>query len=86
MQARRRASEVGGWLRESLCNSCFSSPPFYICDVAPSLTLPSRLSHSVQCIAQSLFLSLPFFSLPHTHLVSRSVSLSLNKLSFPVFY
>lgn len=86
MQARRRASEVGGWSRESLCNSCFSSPPFYICDVAPSLTLPSRLSHSVQCIAQSLGLPLPFFSLPHTHLVSRSVSLSLSKLSFPVFY
>ncbi len=82
MQARRRASEVGGWLEESLCNSSVS-PPSYICDVAPSLTLSSRLSHSVRYNIQSVFLLLSlslslFFNLPTpTFSLFHSLSLRL---------
>lgn len=88
MQARRRASEVGGWLEDSLCNSSASSalPPTSVMSLQVSLSLLVSLSHSVQFIIQSLFLSLSFYNLPHTHLLSLSLSLSFSKLSFPVFY
>lgn len=74
---------MDGWKNHSatlLQLFCFSSPPSCISDVAPSLTLSSRLSLT-QYIIQSLSLS-PLFFLPTYPPPTLSLSLS-HYLSLP---
>lgn len=85
MQARRRASEVGGWLEESFCNSSVSPPlpPTSLMSLQVSLSLLISLT---QYIIQSPSPSRSFFY-PHPLSLSLSIffslCLSFSKLSFP---
>lgn len=81
MQARRRASEVGGWLEESFCNSSVS-PPLPPTSLMSLQVSPSLLISLTQYIIQSRFLSLSFFYLALTYPFSLPIYLFL---SLPVF-